>query len=189
MAKSSEVETSQPVNITHFYIKWHQLVGKDFELLFEPLGLEIEFEDPTSTEPPRVDVVILRRHTREWTAEQYAFLPDGIRQSKASHNLIEHKQTESINLAVFEQAMVYQTLYPDGHHVAEANVRSFILSAHTPRPATLQEAGFYPSELPGVYQSDNIYMRKITLLSLNDLQPTLNNAFVQCFASKRKIRH
>ena len=76
-------------------INWHQFLGKDFDLVFTPLGLEIVLEGLALSEPPRVDIVILRRHTSEWTPEQYAFLPDGIRQSKASNVLIEHKQTES----------------------------------------------------------------------------------------------
>ena len=169
-------------------IHWHQFLGKDFDLVFTPLGLEILLERLALSEPPRIDIVILRRHTPEWTAEQFALLPDGIRQSKASHILIEHKQTESINLQVFKQALIYDELYPQGHGVKPSAVQTFILSARTPSSKTLQECGFVAGELAGVYTSNNLYAARLTLISLNELQPTLNNAFVQCFATRRRVR-
>ncbi len=183
---SSELEPTKRRSAMR--INWHQFLGKDFDLVFTPLGLEIVLEGLTLSEPPRVDIVILRRHTPEWTAEQFALLPDGIRQSHASHVLIEHKQTESVNLKVFKQALIYDELYPQGHGLKASEVQTFILSARTPDAAKLEECGFVLSELAGVFRSDNIYARRLTLISLNDLQPSLNNAFVQCFASKRRVR-
>jgi hypothetical protein len=169
-------------------VKWHQLFGKELELALTPVGIEVRLEALTISEPPRVDVVLLRRLTPQWTPEQYALLPDGIRESRASHNLIEHKQTESVNLGVFKQALIYDELYPQGQNLAREEVRTFILSARTPRRAALEEAGFTASETPGVYHSNNVFMANITLLSLNELRPELNNAFVQLFASKRRVR-
>ena len=161
-------------------INWHQFLGKDFDLVFTPLGLEIVLEGLALSEPPRVDIVILRRHTPEWTPEQFALLPDGIRQSHASHVLIEHKQTESINLKVFKQALIYDELYPQGHGLKQNEVQTFILSARTPDPAKLQECGFVLSELAGVYRSDNIYAARLTLISLNDLEPSLIHQYLCC---------
>ena len=187
MSESSS-EFGQSGRRAFMRIHWHQFLGKDFDLVFTPLGLEILLERLALSEPPRIDIVILRRHTPEWTAEQFALLPDGIRQSKASHILIEHKQTESINLQVFKQALIYDELYPQGHGVKPSEVQTFILSARTPSPKTLQECGFVAGELAGVYTSNNLYAARLTLISLNELQPTLNNAFVQCFATRRRVR-
>ena len=169
-------------------VKWHQLFGKELELALTPVGIEVRLETLTMSEPPKVDVVLLRRLTATWTPEQYALLPDDIRQSRASHNLIEFKQTESVNLGVFKQALIYDELYPQGHSLPRDEVRTFILSARTPRKTALEEAGFTPGESPGVYHSSNVFMRNITLISLNELRPELNNAFVQLFASKRRVR-
>lgn len=169
-------------------VKWHQLFGKELELALTPVGVEVLLEALTLSEPPRVDVVLLRRATPAWTAEQVELLPDGIRQSSASHNLIEYKQTESVNLGVFKQALVYDELYLLGRGLKRSQVRTFILSARTPKAETLEEAGFRASETPGVFESSNVFMTTITLLSLNDLRAELHNAFVQLFASKRRVR-
>ncbi len=187
----SQAASPVPTTATHHranWVNWHQFLGKDFDLVFTPLGLDILLEKLALTEPPRVDVVIIRRNTPEWTAEQYAFLPDGIRQSWASHVLIEHKQTESVNLSVFKQALIYDELYAQGHRLKQEEVQTFILSARTPKPQALREAGFTQSELAGVYHSDNPFAARLTLISLNELSPELHNAFVQCFATKRRIR-
>jgi hypothetical protein len=57
--------------------------------------------------PPRVDVLILRQADTAWTAEQLERLPDGIRQSTASHILLEFKYTQSVNDDVLIQSLAY----------------------------------------------------------------------------------
>ncbi len=188
MSQAASPEPMSQLRNRSKQVRWHQFFGTDFDLIFTPLGLDILLEKLALSEPPRVDVVIIRRTTPEWTAEQYAFLPDGIRQSRASHVLIEHKQTESINLSVFKQALIYDELYPQGQKVVQNEVQTFIFSARTPKTRALQEAGFSLSELAGVYHSDNPFAARLTLISLNELAPELHNAFVQCFATKRLIR-
>ncbi len=172
----------------HITVKWHQLFGKEQELVLTPVGITVLLESLTMSEPPRVDVVLLRRNASEWTPEQRALLPDGVRDSRANHNLIEYKQTESVNLSVFKWGLIYDELYLQGHDLARENLQTFILCARTPQAVTLEQAGFKMTETPGVYRSDNVFMETIILISINDLQPELHNSFVQLFASKRRIR-
>ncbi|MEZ4860543.1 MAG: hypothetical protein R3C14_04525 [Caldilineaceae bacterium] len=70
---------------------WHRFLAKALEL---SVGLEriwVESEVQISSEPPRVDIVLLRRETTAWTAAQRALLPDGVRDATAHSILLEFK--------------------------------------------------------------------------------------------------
>ncbi|MDM8516847.1 hypothetical protein QUF76_11660 [Desulfobacterales bacterium HSG16] len=58
---------------------WHRWFGSLFKEILTPLGLDVQTEMFVMTDPPRVDVVIIRKPVKEWTKEQLMFLPDGIR--------------------------------------------------------------------------------------------------------------
>ncbi len=74
--------------------KWHQLFGFLLQELLTPVGLTIQTELPVSTDPPKIDIIIIKRESEAWTEAQLALLPDGIRDSQASHILLEFKYTE-----------------------------------------------------------------------------------------------
>ena len=76
---------------------WHRLLAKLLELVLSPFGIDVQPDVSVMTEPPEADILLLRRKTSSWTAAQRARLPDGIRDSKASHILIEFKCTQSFN--------------------------------------------------------------------------------------------
>ena len=78
-------------------IRWHHLFGSLLQELLTPVGITVETEVDVTSDPPKVDIVLLCRETGAWTADQRQYLPDGVRDSLASHILIEFKYTESVN--------------------------------------------------------------------------------------------
>ena len=167
---------------------WHRLLGKELELALTPVGVTVLTEVQVSSNPPKADILLLRRQTGAWTAEQLPFLPDGVRASRASHILIEFKYRETIQSETFQQAIGYDYFYQQGQQLARNQVETFIFSAKTPQKATLQTFGYEQAGIPGVYRSKAQLLRPIPLIILNELPQATHNAFVQCFASQRRIR-
>jgi hypothetical protein len=169
------------------FTPWHRLLGKLFELLLTPLGVTVSVEFKLMSDPPRGDILLLRRQQPRWTIEQLAYLPDGIRHSQASDILVEFKYSESLTAQTIAKVLSYDTLYRDTQEVPSHQVESFILCSKTPRSALLKDYGYRPTEWPGVYQSDNILLKNVKLLLLNDLSNEPHNAFVKCFASRSEV--
>ena len=167
---------------------WHRLLGKELELVLTPVGITVLTEVQVSSNPPKADILLLRRFGNTWTTEQLPFLPDGIRDSRASHILIEFKYRETIQEETFQQAVGYDYFYQQGQQLARSQVETFVFSAKTPQGATLQAFGYEQTETAGVYRSKMVLVRHVTLIILNQLSPTPYNAFVQCFASQRRVR-
>jgi hypothetical protein len=167
---------------------WHRLLGKWLELLLTRVDIIVYTEPQIMSEPPKVDILLLRRNSPRWTPAQLRLLPDGVRDSTAGHILIEFKFTESLNRERFQQALGYDYFYRQAQQVDEVTVQTFIFAAITPRPAFLQEYGYQITEQPGVYRSGNPMLQPIVLLVLNELRPELHNTFVQCFASRGQVR-
>jgi len=167
---------------------WHRLLARLLELLLSPLKIEVHPDLSVMTNPPEVDILLLRRQSPNWTDAQRAFLPDGIRDSKASDILIEFKYTESFNKDALIQGIIYDTLYKQAKELADKEVQTVILSAKTPQAKTLERFGYSKTEQAGVYRSDNEICDDILLLSLNDLSNESHNAWIKCFASKKKVK-
>jgi hypothetical protein len=167
---------------------WHRLLGTLLQELLTPVGISVYTDFQIMSEPPLVDILLLRREQPEWTKEQRALLPDGVRDSRASHILLEFKYTESVNEAAFRQALGYDAFYRRAQKLPSVKIQTFILSAKTPAKATLSSFGYAPTEQPGVYRSENILLKAIPLLVLNELQDEPHNAFIKYFASRRKAK-
>lgn len=168
--------------------QWHRLLGKHLELLLTPVGITVQTEPQVMSEPPKVDILLLRREGTAWTSAQISLLPDGIRQSRASHILLEFKFTESVNAQVMQQVIGYDYFYRQAQQLAHGDVQSFILSSRKPRSNVLLTYGYTPTAHEGVYHSANPLLYGIPLLVLNELALVQHNAFVQCFASQRRVR-
>jgi hypothetical protein len=167
----------------------HQVLGKILQELLTPVGVTVLTDFQIMSQAPKGDILILRREGQsEWTPEQRALLPDGVRDSRASHVLLEFKYTESINKTAVRQALGYDTFYQQTQRLPEAQVQTFLLSAKTPLPETVQEFGYTLWEYPGVYTSDNILLRTLPLLVLNELRDAPHNAFVKAFASRGQAK-
>ncbi len=74
-------------------IQWHRLLGTLLERFLTPVGIDVSTNVEVMSSPPEADILLLRRQGRQWSEEQKARLPDGIRDSDAKHILIEFKYT------------------------------------------------------------------------------------------------
>jgi hypothetical protein len=169
-------------------ISAHKLLGTLLQELLTPVGVKVVTEFQVMAESPKGDILILRREQPEWTPQQRALLPDGVRDSRASDILLEFKYTESINEAALRQALGYDTFYQRSQQLTGTAVQTFVLSAKTPQPEALQLFGYKLTEQSGVYRSDNILLQWLPVLALNELRDVPHNAFVKTFASRYVAR-
>jgi len=107
-------------------------------------------------DPPKADILLLRRKHPEWTPEQLERLPDGIRDSGADHILLEFKYSESVGLSAFRQAVGYDYFYKDSKELTDWQVRTFLVSSKTTRKATLDRFGYSPTGRAGVYHPASV---------------------------------
>ncbi|MCP4110278.1 MAG: hypothetical protein GY749_32945, partial [Desulfobacteraceae bacterium] len=168
--------------------RWHRLLGKLLEELLVPVGISVYTEVPVTVEPPKTDVLLLGREGSEWTAEQAERLPDGIRGSRAKHILLEFKYTESINKNAISQTLCYEFFYRRTQKLDEDEAQIFLISSKTPRKAVLEKAGYYATDQKGVYKSSDFLLEAIPILVLNELSDEMHNAFIKCFASRKKAK-
>ena len=167
-------------------IPWHQLLGALLEMALTPVDIQVETEVQVTAEPPKIDILLLRRKTARWTAEQRALLPDGIRESNASHQLLEFKYSESVSEESLAQAVVYEHFYRTARRLGRNAVQVWVISSKTPRSKRLQEWGYAETDWPGVYHSSYVLVNRVGLLALNQLSDASYNAFVKVFASRQE---
>jgi hypothetical protein len=168
--------------------RWHCLLGKLLEELLTPVGISVYTESSVMSEPPKTDILLLRREMSEWSPEQAARLPDGIRDSSAGHILLEFKYTESVNENAIRQALCYDFFYKRVRKLRAHEVATFLISSKTPGKATLERNDYSATDQKGVYRSRNNLLKEIPMLILNELSDEMHNAFVKCFASRRKAK-
>jgi len=168
---------------------WHRLLARLLEIVLSPVEIEVEPNAEVMTEPPKADILLLRRNTLNWTAEQRARLPDGIRDSKASHILIEFKYTQSVNEEALIQALGYDFFYKKAKKLPPLEVQTVLLSARKPHSKTLTSLGYQlTDEYSGVYRSQTPIFRNVLLLSLNELSNEPHNLWIKCFASRQAVK-
>ena len=167
---------------------WHQILGRIFTDLLTPLKITVSTDVKVMIKAPEADIVLLRREHRFWTKAQRERLPDGIRDSQAAHILIEFKATESLSKETFIQAGAYEYFYKQSQELADEEIQTFVICAIQPQKANREQYGYTIRVQPGVYQSDNLILKPITLISLNELPDELHNAWVTCLASQKRKR-
>ncbi len=166
--------------------RWHRLLAEVFQELLAPTGVSVFTDFRVMAQSPEADILLLRKERGKWTPEQAAFLPDGIRDSTAAHILIEFKCTESVTEDTFRQTTGYEFFYRHSCKIRMRDMQFFIMSAKTPQQALLKRFGYSLSEKQGVYLSGNPVLEPFPLLCLNEFTPEAHNAFVKCFASRKK---
>jgi len=164
---------------------WHRLLGKLLELLLTPVGITVQVDFPLMSEPPRADILLLRRLTRYWTEAQLAYLADGLRATTASHILLELKYTESLTAERIEKVHGYDIFYRTTQELGAAELASFILSAKTPHTSLLRQFGYEPTQWAGVYHSPYPMVERVDLIVLNELEPVPYNLYFKLFASQK----
>jgi len=110
----------------------HQLLGKLLEIVLTPVDITVESELQVMSEPPKADVLLLRRRGKQWSEEQRSLLPDGIRDRQAHHHLLECKFSESLNETALRQALSYDYFYQQTQHLRDAELQTYVVSAKTP---------------------------------------------------------
>ncbi len=166
--------------------RWHRLLGALLEELLTPVGISVFSDFPVMSEPPEGDILLLRNEGNTWTEEQKARLPDGIRDSRAGHILIEFKYTESVTAQAVRQILAYDYFYRRSQRLKPYDVRSFLISAKTPRKNILRQFGYEPDHRPGVYGSRHCLTETVKILCLNEISDEEHNAWIKCFAARKK---
>jgi hypothetical protein len=167
---------------------WHRLLAKLLEMVLSPFDIDVQPDVSVMTDPPEADILLLRRKTSRWTEAQRARLPDGIRDSDASHILIEFKITQSLNEKALAQAVGYDFFYKQAKELPPQELQTVLLSAKKPRSDTLTFLGYQKTQHPGVYRTQNSVTRNVLLLSLNELSNEPHNLWLKCFASRKAIK-
>jgi hypothetical protein len=168
-------------------IRWHRLLGALLDAVLSPVGISVETDIAVTAEPPRADLLLLRRQQSRWNDAQRQRLADGLRDTDASHLLIEFKYTEGLSENAFVQLLSYDYFYRRHRRLSRDDVACFLVSATTPRSNLLTRLGFYPTDRAGVYgRNDHPLLAAMQVILLNELTPAAHNAFLKCFASQRQ---
>ena len=163
-------------------------MGKLLEIVLTPVDVIVETELQVMSEPPKADVLLLRRRGRRWTEAQRQLLPDGVRDRNAHHHLLECKFSESVNEAALQQALSYDYFYRRTQQLKVNELQTYLISARTPRTALLNRFNYRQAEQPGVYITDQPLLEKVVLLVLNELRDAPHNEFLRLFASRQAVR-
>jgi hypothetical protein len=162
---------------------WHLSFAEALQWDLSPVDISVTPEARVMTQPPRVDILLLKRNQPTWTTAQLERVPDGIRQSQASHLLLEFKYSQSLDQKAMAQAIGYDHFYQESNHLDSTDVQTFLVSAKKPQLETRQLFGYQKMRYPGVYESQRILEKRIGLISLNELTDEPYNAVFKLFAT------
>jgi hypothetical protein len=153
-----------------------------------PLGVVVNTEYKVMSDPPRVDILIIKKNSARWTDDQLKLIPDGIRDSTAKYIILEFKYTQSLSDKSFQQALGYDYFLGEHYELNRKDLQTFIISSKTPRENLLKDHGYIKSNVPGVYKSYLRIFQHFPLLVLNNLSDTYHNALIKSFASRKTER-
>ena len=168
--------------------KGHLLFGKLFKVVMSPLGVVVNTEYRVMSDPPRVDILIIKKNRARWTTSQLMLVPDGIRESQAKYIILEFKYSQSLSEKSFQQALGYDYFFGEHHSLKREDLQTFIISSKTPRKQLLIDYGYFKSNVDGVYKSKIRAFRNFPLIVLNEIPDKYHNALIKSFASRRHER-
>ncbi|MCL4867905.1 MAG: hypothetical protein KJ063_02955 [Anaerolineae bacterium] len=87
-----------------------------------------------------------------------------------------------------QKAAGYDLFYRENQSLPANELATFILSARRPRANFFTQFVYQQREAPGVYYSALPVIRRVGIISLNELSDETYNAFAKCFASQRKVK-
>lgn len=166
----------------------HQAFAETLETLLEPLGIEVQAEVEVSKQPLKVDIILIRRTGAIWTPQQLEVLCDGIRESSASHILVEFKNTESFDRKAVKGIITYEHSFQTTKELPDEDIQCFIVVAHAPQQATREKFRYTIRVTPGVYHSTCCLLADTPLIVLSELRTTTNNMFFKVFAHNRRAK-
>ena len=165
---------------------WHCLLAQVLKELLNPVNIQVLTEVQVVSDPPKADIILLRREGKTWTQEQLDCLADGLRDTNAKRLLIEFKYTESITEDTFQKLFIYDYLYRKSEKLNKNQLQSFLVSSKTPGTDILKRFGFEPTEQKGVYASKIPFIGVIKVILLNEIADEPHNAIIKCFASRKQ---
>ena len=180
-------------NQTEQKTQWHHIFAALLDELLSPVGIKVKSDVPISLNPPEIDIILMQQvGSGNWTDEQRAYLPDGIRDSLADQASLELKITETVDKKAIEQVLMYDIGYrrSTAKQKEQVTVQSFLVSAKTPDPSNgvLEQYGYQATEQAGIYRSDNIFIKELPLILLNELSDEAHNVFFKLFASRMTVK-
>jgi len=97
--------------------------------------------------------IIIRKTGDLWTKQQKEYLPDGVRQSRAKHILIEFKYSQSFSMSALIQTLSYDLYYKNTkkEKLETKKIQTFLVLSKTPSKNNLEKTGYYITNLKGVY--------------------------------------
>ena len=177
--------TNHDENATTQKTRWHLLLGSLLKELLTPLNISVQI-DVCVTSDPKADIILMQRDGPHWSEAPKALLTDGLRDTSATHLLIEFKYTESLSEASFIQILGYDQFYLKGQGLKRHELQSFLISSKTSTSGILERLGFEATLKKGVYASKAPLVHSLRVILLNELSDTPNNAVLKCFASRHK---
>lgn len=108
---------------------WHRILARIWQEWLTPVEIIVQPDIPVMTDPLEADILLLRREGNQWNAAQKERLPDGIRESKASHILVEFTATESVNEFSILQIEGYDYQYLRSQKLQRSELQSFLISS------------------------------------------------------------
>ncbi|NJN68423.1 MAG: hypothetical protein HC884_17770, partial [Chloroflexaceae bacterium] len=171
-------------------IDWHHLFGEVLEQVLGPLDIVVQTDVDVSNKPPEIDVLLMRNKAiaPTWTPAQRALLPDGIRERRANHIIIEFKYTESVNQDAVQSLLGYEVFYRRSRSLKTEEVHAVLASGHTPRQTTREILGYTQPEAPGIYRNTIGLLARTSLMVLSELEDTPHNVLFKLFAQRRRAR-
>ena len=112
--------------------RWHRILAGILEEWLTPAGILVQPEAPVGAEPPKADVLLLKRGTGKMRHQQKQRLADGLRDSRAGCLLLEFKYTQSLNEDAMAQLLGYELFYRRSQKLNKGKVAAFLLCSKTP---------------------------------------------------------
>lgn len=161
-----------------------------FDRLFDEHGNFVVYthEELFGSETPKVDVLLTCSNKEGWTLEQRRMLPDGLRQGKATHIIMNMSYDQVEDELPFIRIMVCGILYRDSENLPESDVLMVMVLTQAPKPEIMEELGFKPTKRPGIYRSAISIFENQIVMVLDQLSNTLPNAPFKCFSRSQKAR-
>ena len=169
---------------------WYPILGSMFSELLTPVGIHVDDDCRLTVlhEEYDSDFVLLRCDDPTWTREQNNRLPNFLRNTSNKH-LVLQVSTEDPILDELEDdvrlALGTAYFYTESYNTTMQDTHAYLLCTQPPTASTLSQLQYKPCAMSGVYKSDIPIARYATIVSLNEISATPENAFLKTFASSQ----
>jgi hypothetical protein len=169
---------------------WYPILGGMFKELLTPVGIHVDDNCRLTAllEEYHCDFLLVRCDGPNWTNEQYNRLPDFLRDNSVKHCvcLLTTENPTLDNLVDdVRLALGASYFYTESYNTTLEETHAYVLCTHTPTASTISQLDYEPCVTSGVYKSDSHLAKYATIVSLNELESTPQNAFLKTFATSQ----